>query len=144
MPSGSPLPPPRAPHSTLGRRLPNPPASSATVLLPAFLPPAPKCSNGSLGPQDPLLPSDGPDWGEAPHPDALLRRSLLAATFFRSSLSFSFPTSSASTSFVSRCTGPRDFARFDVSSLFFPELLCFFKVDLLSRFDCTLECVDHR
>ena len=62
---------------------------------------------------------------------------LVAATFLRSSFSFSFPTSSASTSFVSRCTGPRDFARFDVSSLFFRELLCFFKVDLLSRFDCT-------
>jgi hypothetical protein len=30
--------------------------------------------------------------------------------------------------------GPRDFARFDVSSLFFRELLSFFKVDLLSRF----------
>ncbi len=30
---------------------------------------------------------------------------------------------------------PRDFLRFDVGSLFFPELLCFFKVDLLSRFD---------
>jgi len=28
--------------------------------------------------------------------------------------------------------------------LFFPELLSFFKVDLLSRFDCTLECIDHR
>jgi hypothetical protein len=50
---------------------------------------------------------------------------------------------SASTSFVSRCTGPRDFARFVVGSLFFRELLCFFKVDLLSCFDCTLECVDH-
>jgi hypothetical protein len=39
-------------------------------------------------------------------------------TFFGCSFSFSFPTSSASTSFVSRCTGPRDFARFDVGSLF--------------------------
>jgi hypothetical protein len=46
-------------------------------------------------------------------------------------------------SFVSRCTGPRDFVNFDVGSFFTPELLCFFKVDLLSRFDCTLECVDH-
>src|ERR1700758_54249 len=83
MPSVSPLPPPRAPHSTLGRRLPNPPASSATALPPAFLPPAPKCSNGSLGPPDPLPPSDGPDWGEAHRSDAFLRRSLL--------LSFSDP-----------------------------------------------------
>jgi hypothetical protein len=41
-----------------------------------------------------------------------------------------FPTNSASTSFASVCTGPRDFARFDVGSLFFAELLCF-KVDLL-------------
>src|SRR5882672_7287951 len=79
MPSGSPLPPPPAPHSTLGRRLPNPPRSSATVLPPAFLPLVPKCSNGSLGPQDPLLPSDGRDWGEAHLADALLRCSLLPA-----------------------------------------------------------------
>jgi len=33
---------------------------------------------------------------------------------------------------------PSDFVGFDVGSLFFPELLCFLKVDLLSRFDCTL------
>src|SRR5712692_2072259 len=67
MPSGSPLPPPRAPHSTRGRRLPNPPASSATV-----------------------LPPDGPDWGEAPHPDALLRRSLLPP-FFDPAFPSAFP-----------------------------------------------------
>src|SRR5258705_956714 len=79
MPSGSPLPPPPAPHSTLGRRLPNPPRSSATVLPPAFLPLVPKCSNGSLCPQDPLLPSDGRDWGEAHLADALLGCSLLPA-----------------------------------------------------------------
>jgi hypothetical protein len=30
-----------------------------------------------------------------------------------------------------------DFVGFDVGS-FFPELLCLLKVDLLSRFDCTL------
>jgi hypothetical protein len=62
-------------------------------------------------------------------------------TFFEFSLSFSFATRSASTSFVSRRTVPGDFVRFDVGSLFFPELLCCFKVDLLSRFNCTLECV---
>jgi hypothetical protein len=44
---------------------------------------------------------------------------------FRIQLFFSFSTSSASTSFVSCCTGPRDFVRFDVGSFFFPELLCF-------------------
>jgi hypothetical protein len=65
---------------------------------------------------------------------------LVAATFFGSSFFFSFPTSSASTSFVSRCTGPRDFARFDIGSLFFRELLCFLKVDLLIHCDCTVEC----
>ena len=52
-------------------------------------------------------------------------------------------TSSASTSFVSLCTGPRDFARFDGCSLFFRELLSFFKVDLLIHCDCTVECVDQ-
>src|ERR1039457_7095105 len=67
-----------------------------------------------------------------------------AATFFGSSFSFSFPTSSASTSFVSRRIGPRGFAGFAVASLFFRELLCFFKVDLLIHCDCTVECVDHR
>src|SRR6266851_1940409 len=118
MPSGSPLPPPRAPHSTLGRRLPNPPASSATVLPPAFLPPAPKCSNGSLGPQDPLLPSDGPDWGEAPHPDALLRRSLLPP-FSDPAFPSAFPPVLPALPSYPAALGPRDFARFDVSSLFF-------------------------
>src|SRR6266851_8075929 len=65
---------------------------------------------------------------------------LVAATFFGSSFSFSFPTSSASTSFVSRRIGSRGFARFVVGSLFFPELLCLFKVDLLIHCDCTVEC----
>src|SRR6266849_6355153 len=133
MPSGSPLPPPRAPHSTLGRRLPNPPASSATVLPPAFLPPVPKCSNGSLGPQDPLLPSDGPDWGQAPHPDALLRRSLLPP-FSDPAFPSAFPPVPPALLSYPAAPGARDFARFDVTSLFFPELLCFFKVVLLSRF----------
>src|SRR5216683_8027348 len=77
MPSGSPLPPPRAPHSILGRRLPNPPASSATVLPSAFLPPDPKCSNGSIGRPDLRPPSNGRDWGQAHRADAFLRRSLL-------------------------------------------------------------------
>src|SRR6266851_4460486 len=72
MPSVSPPPPPHAPHSTLGKRLPNPPASSATALPPAFLPPDPKCSSGSLGRPDPRPPSDGRDWGEAHLADPLL------------------------------------------------------------------------
>ena len=55
--------------------------------------------------------------------------------FFGSSFSFIFPTSSASTSFVSRCTGFRDFARFVVGSLFFPELLCFLQPLARRRID---------
>src|SRR5580692_7691949 len=77
MPSASPLPPLHAPHSTPGRRRQNPPRSSAIALPPAFPPPVPKCSNGSLGRPDLLPPSDGPDWGEARPADAFLRRSLL-------------------------------------------------------------------
>ena len=69
--------------------------------------------------------SDGPGWGEAHLADPLLRHSLLP-TFFGSSFSSSLATSSASTSFVSRRTGPRDFVCFDGCSFFFPELLSFF------------------
>src|SRR5882762_370412 len=54
-----------------------PAASSAPVLPPGFLPPNPKCSNGSIGLPDPLPPSDDRDWGEAHLADALLRRWLL-------------------------------------------------------------------
>ncbi len=42
-----------------------------------------------------------------------------------------FPRTSASTSFASRCTGPRAFVHFKVGSLRCEDLLCFFKVDLL-------------
>jgi len=48
-----------------------------------------------------------------------------------SSFPVSFSSTSAITSFASRCSGPRDFPRFDVGSLFLAELLSFFKVDLL-------------
>ena len=61
----------------------------------------------------------------------MLSSALGATTLFRSSFFFSFPTSSTSTSFVSRCTGPLAFVRLEVGSLFFGELLCFFKVDSL-------------
>ncbi len=75
----------------------------------------------------------------------LLRFSFaLVDTAGPSSFPVNFPRTSASTSFASRCTGPRAFVRFKVGSLRCEDLLCFFKVDLLSRFDCTLECVDHR
>src|SRR2546428_10534780 len=52
------------------------PASSATVLRPAFLPPSPKCSIDSSGLPDPLPPSDDLDWGPPWFPcDFLLRSS---------------------------------------------------------------------
>src|SRR5216683_3749087 len=77
MPSVSPPQSPHAPHSTLGKRWPNPPASSVIAPPPAFPPPVPKCSNGSLGRPDLRPPSDRRDWGEAHRSDAFLRRSLL-------------------------------------------------------------------
>src|ERR1700736_1642355 len=54
--------------------LQRPAVSSATVLPPAFLPPDPKCSSGSIGRPDPRPPSDGRDWAEALLADALLLR----------------------------------------------------------------------
>src|SRR5216684_8863159 len=63
---------PHAPHSTPGRRWQNPPASSAIAPPPAFPPPDPECSSGSLGRPDPRPPSDGRDWGEAHRADPFL------------------------------------------------------------------------
>src|SRR5712691_10350506 len=77
MPSVSPLPQPHAPHSTPERRLQSPPALSVTVPPPAFPPPDPECSSGSIGRPDPRPPSDGRDWGEAHRSEAFLRHSLL-------------------------------------------------------------------
>ena len=62
----------------------------------------------------------------------LLRFSIaLVDTAGASSFPVNFPRTSASTSFASRCTGPRAFVRFKVGSLRCKDLLCFFKVDLL-------------
>src|SRR6266436_1297091 len=52
-------------------------ASYATVPPPAFPPPDPECSSGSIGPPDPRPPSDGRDWGETYLADPLLLCSLL-------------------------------------------------------------------
>src|SRR6202021_2546172 len=54
-----------------------PPASYATVPPPAFPPPDPECSSGSIGLPDPHPPSDDRDWGEAHRANAFLRRSLI-------------------------------------------------------------------
>src|SRR5260370_23854625 len=134
--------PPRKPlelHSMPGRIRQGPPASYETGLPPAFPPPDAECSSCSIGPPDPHTPSDDRELGRS-SPRLCFSPTLVAARFFGSSFSFSFPTSSASTSFVSRRIGPRGFARFVVGfvgSLFFPELLSLFKVDLLIHCDCT-------
>src|SRR5262244_261276 len=124
-----------------GRILQSPVASCAVVPPPACLPPDPECSNDSIGPPRSTPTVNRSRFGLSPsRPCASLEPA--AATFW-----FSFfrnrPTSSASTSFVSRCPVLLDLVRFAVGSLFFPELLCFFKVDLLIHFDCTVECADH-
>src|SRR6266567_7661995 len=77
MPSVSPPRKPLAPHSMSERIRQCPAASYATVPPPAFPPPGPECSTGSIGLPDPRPPSDGRDWGEAHRADAFLRRSLL-------------------------------------------------------------------
>src|ERR1700756_4242735 len=77
MQSVSPPRKPLAPHSMPERIRQCAAASYATVPLPAFPPPDPKCSNGSIGRPDPRQPSDRRDWGEAHRSDASPRRSLL-------------------------------------------------------------------
>src|SRR6266705_5775570 len=77
MQSVSPPRKPLAPHSMPERIRQSPPASYATVPPPAFPPPNPECSSGSIGRPDPHPPSDDRDWGEALLAHALLRRSLL-------------------------------------------------------------------
>src|SRR6266568_2290156 len=143
MPSVSPPRELHAPHST-PERIRQPPAlSSATVLPPPLLPADPKCSNGFIAPPNPLLPSDGRDWGQAHLADALLRRSLLPP-FSDPAFPSAFPPVPPALPSYPVAPGPLPSSASMFGSLFFRELLCFFKVDLLSRFDCTLECVDHR
>src|SRR5580693_4002632 len=123
----------------LERILQHPVGSSAIVLPPAFLPPDPKCSNGSIGPPDPRLRLDGRDWGEAHLADSFLLRWLLPL------LDPAFPSVPPPTppvlpsypAALGPATSP---ASMSVHSSF-AELLCFFKVDLLIHCDCTVECV---
>ena len=58
--------------------------------------------------------------------------------------SSAFPPDQPALDLYPPAPGPRDFARFDVGSFFPAELLCFFKVDLLTRCDGTAECAGHR
>ena len=64
-------------------------------------------------------------------PQARSHERALVATAGAFSFPVNFPRTSASTSFASRCTGPRAFVRFKVVSLRCEDLLCCFKVDLL-------------
>ena len=57
--------------------------------------------------------------------------------------SFSFPTSSASTSFVSRCPGPRDFAASLSVHSFFQNCYGSSMSISLAALIAPLECVDH-
>src|ERR1022692_4750421 len=109
------------------------PASSATVLRLAFLPPNPECSTDSSGPPDPLPPSDDLDWGQWPFPPA--HPALLAPSAFRapppllpSHLAAPDLVLSLSSSLV-RSAGKTCYA-------------CSRSISLFS--DCTFECVDHR
>src|SRR5439155_27269471 len=77
MESVSPLRKPLESHSMPERIRQCPPASYATVPPPAFPPPDPECSSGSIGPPDPHPPSNDRDWGEAHLAHALLRGGLL-------------------------------------------------------------------
>src|SRR6266436_10089168 len=77
MESASPPRKPLAPHSMPERIRQCAAASYATVPPPAFPPPDPECSSGSIGRPDLRPPSDRRDWGEAHRSEAFLRRSLL-------------------------------------------------------------------
>src|ERR1700688_5052781 len=77
MESVSPPRKPLAPHSMPERIRRCAAASYATVPPPAFPPPDPKCSSGSIGRPDTRPPSDGRDWGETYLADPLLLCSLL-------------------------------------------------------------------
>src|SRR5438132_7911067 len=76
MESVSPPRKPLAPHSMPERIRQCAAASYATVPPPAFPPPDPECSSGSIGPPDPRPPSDGRDWAETHLADPLLLCSL--------------------------------------------------------------------
>ena len=109
-----------------------------------FPPPDPECSSCSIGRPDLRPMSDGQDQRSSRTSADAFSPALVAATFFGCSFFFQLSHQFRQHYFRiplhrASCT----FARFVVGSLFFPELLFFFKVDLLSRFDCTGECADH-
>src|SRR5207302_1461293 len=97
------------------RILQRPAASSATVPPPVFPPP----QNAVVAPLVAQIHAHRQTVEIGAKPTSVCFSPVLATTTFGSSFSLSFPTNSASTFFMSCCTGPRDFARFDVGSLFF-------------------------
>src|SRR5260370_16817107 len=77
MESASPPRKPLAPHSMPERIRQCAAASYATVPPPAFPPPDPECSSGSIGRPDLRPPSYGRDWGEPHRSQSFLRLSSL-------------------------------------------------------------------
>src|SRR5580692_7466240 len=126
----------------LERILQHPVGSSAIVLPPAFLPPDPKCSNGSIGPPDPRLRLDGRDWGEAHLADSFLLRWLLPLS------DPAFPSVSPPTPPVlpSYPAAPGPATSHASTSVHYSFESCYASSRSVSLavFDCTLECVDHR
>src|SRR5437899_8730834 len=117
------------------------PALSATVLRPAFLPPAPKCSTDSSGLPDPLPPSDDLDWGQLCFPCDFLLRSLTRSAHPAFPSAFlapppSLPSHRAALDLVT------SLASMSVHSSW---QNCYPSSRSISLFsDCTFECVDQR
>src|SRR5205823_2972074 len=133
---------PPAPYSTTGRILQNLAAWSAVALRPSLLLPDPKCSSYSIGLPDPLLRSNGRDWGEAHLAHAVLRRSLLppfSDPAFPSAFPPAPPALPSYPSALGPATSPASMA---VHSSFEN---CYPSSRSISLFtcDCTVECVDQ-
>src|SRR5215831_11268136 len=142
-----PLPAPRPSVSPLrrsharplmpGTMPPHPLALSATVPPQASLPPAPKCSSCSIGLPGPLLPSDGPDWGQT----RPLRSPPLPSPVWVSAPAFGSASRLALQSLLwtpaAPCRGPSSVSSSVRSS--FENCYSFSRVDLLiliARYEC--------
>src|SRR3989442_15800381 len=143
MPSVSPPRKPLAPHSMSEKIRQCPAASYATVPPPAFLPPGPECSSGSIGPPDPLPPSDGRDWGEAHLADALLRRSLLPP-FSDPAFPSAFPPVPPALPSYPAAPGPATSPASMAVHSSFENCYASPRSISLSTVIAPLECVDHR
>src|SRR6516225_46150 len=118
---------------------PHPLVLSATVLPPASLPPAPKCSSCSIGRPSPPPPSDGPDWGPARRLASPLLRSpaQVLVQAFRSASPPAPPSLLWNPAAPGR--GPSSVSSSVRSS--FENCYSFSRVDLLNFQKCTYQCV---